>query len=348
MLQIVRFFIKTTYLCLVLRISTHIERLLSTNDCVIIPEFGGFVFHSSSAVYESDIHKFCPPHKEIVFNPTLIHQDGLLPESYIQMYGMTFNKAQIALKKDVEELYYKIEQEGAVYFEKIGLLRKSDDGKIVFEPDPDSVLLGLKPYGLFPFHLPPIAQTEQKESHAVEKMTRAQTTVYLPVNRALIRAIGVSVAAACFILFVSIPIHEVDRASYSASFIPAEMAAKSEYLPTDTLQVTGLEVDTTNEKAVSEEITRSFVTETMPVAQTEAQNPRIYYAIIGSFVTEKQANQYMQDIKMPELTDMGILINEGRVRVYAGKFDDRKEAENYIKFIKENEKLKDTWLFVGR
>jgi len=197
------------YLCLVLRISTHIEQLLSTNDCVIIPEFGGFVLHSSPAAYESDKHRFSPPHKEIVFNPTLIHQDGLLPESYIRMYNMTFSQAQSALEKDIKALYNQIDKEGDIYLDKIGSLKKDDTGKLVFEPDTDSSFLGLKPFGLFPFHLPPVAQHTRKEKQEVaetQETKKSQRVVYMPVNRALIRAIGVSVAAACLILFVSIPL----------------------------------------------------------------------------------------------------------------------------------------------
>jgi len=51
---------------------------------------------------------------------------------------------------------------------------------------------------------------------------------------------------------------------------------------------------------------------------------------------------------MPELTNMGIVTNDGRFRVYAAKFDNRKEAQNYILRLRANEKLKDTWLFVGQ
>jgi len=88
--------------------------------------------------------------------------------------------------------------------------------------------------------------------------------------------------------------------------------------------------------------------EVSSTVQTETQNQKTFYAIIGSFVTEKQANQYIQSIQIPELTNMGTVINDGRVRVYAEKFFDRKEAETYINLLRANVKLKDTWLYVGR
>ena len=344
------------YLCLVLRISTHIERLLLTNDCVIIPEFGGFVLHSGPAIYESGQHRFSPPHKEIVFNPALIHQDGLLPESYIQMYDMTFKQAQIALKNDIAALYNVINEEGAVHFEKIGSLKKGDDGQLFFEPDRNSSLLGLKPYGLYPFHLPPVTQYVRKEKpDNIEKQIKPKPrrVVSMPVSRALIRAVGVSVAAACLILFVSMPLQEVDRRSFTASMIPCEIASYNIYMSdiqADTISMPTVEVEITKETAIANKTTQLVVAETQPatVITEPMQNQKIYYAIIGSFVTEKQANQYMQDIKMPELTNKGIVINDGRVRVFADKFDNRKEAESYIQHLRANAKLKDTWLYVGQ
>ena len=342
------------YLCFVLRIFTHIERLLLAHDCVIIPEFGGFVLHSNYAIYNSDNHKFSPPYKEIVFNPALTHQDGLLTESYIQMYDMTFSQAQSALKKDVAAFKNQMDKEGEIYLDKIGSLKKDDTGKLFFEPDIHSSFLGLKPFGLYPFHLPPVAQYTRKEKQEVAETKdkpKSERVVYMPVNRALIRAIGVSVAAACLILFVSIPLKEVDRASYSASIFSCEPASKNVYIPDiqdDTVQSSELKVAVTPETVVSNRIAQPVVTETQPeTVQTEVvQNQKIYYAIIGSFVTENQANRFIQEIKIPELTTMGIVINDGRVRVYAGKFDNRKEAESYIQRLRTNEKLKDTWLYI--
>ena len=337
------------YLCLMQRISIHIERLLLANDCVIIPEVGGFVLHPYPAVYESAEHKFCPPYKGIVFNPTLNHQDKLLPESYIQTYGLTLKKAEIALKKDIEELSKKIDKEGKVYVEKIGFLRKDDAGKLFFEPDRDSSLLGLKPYGLYPFHLPPVVRDERKEMPATVKSKKTKTKLYLPVNRVFMRVIGASVAVIGLFLFVSMPVNDVGRSTCIASFVPSEIVSKSVNLPiipADTMQESGIEAGVI-ETSVAKEIIRPVVAVKQPAAQTEASTHKIYYAIIGSFVTEHRANQYLSEINIPELTNPGIVINDGRVRVYAEKFDRKEDAVNYIQLLKKNEKLKDTWLYVG-
>ena len=54
-----------------LRIITHIERLLLTHDCVILPKFGGFVLQTLPATYQEEEHLFRPMRKEVMFNVTL-------------------------------------------------------------------------------------------------------------------------------------------------------------------------------------------------------------------------------------------------------------------------------------
>ena len=337
------------------RIFSHIERLLLTNDCVIIPEFGGFVIHPYPAVYKSEEHKFCPPGKDIVFNPTLNHYDRLLPESYIQVYGMTFEEAQRSLKKDIEELYLLIEKDGAVYFDKTGVLRKGGDGKLFFEPERNSSFAGLKPYGLYSFHLPPLVRIKQKEQtetgRIIQLQPKPRQVDSLPVHRGWIRVIGVSVAAVGLFLIISTPVKNVYHPSYSASMISPEMILHSGSTPNldieeDTTQILDLEIETPPQPTVSEEITQPVVAPPQPEAKADAATQKTYYAIIASFASEKHAYQFMQEINMPELTNMGIVTNEGRVRVYADKFNTKDEAQSYIQRLKENKKLVNTWLYL--
>jgi hypothetical protein len=331
-----------------LRIFTHIERLLLTNDCVIIPEFGGFVLHPCPAVYQPEKHRFCPPGKGIVFNPTLKHYDRLIPESYIQMYGMTFEEAHISLRKDIGELHHILDKEGAVYFEKIGFLRKDDVGKMFFEVERNSSFVGLKPYGLYPFHLPPVAvnvipQIKIETTQTIKNETQPKRMVYFPVNKPLLRVIGVSAAAVALFLLVSTPINDVGRSSYSASLIPSEIILKGEIEEIEEIGEIG-EAEIYESKSQPTSSATDEMTPTQKIIEATSQTT--YYAIIGSFTSEKQANQFMQQVNMPELTTMGIVTNDGRVRVYAEKFDKREDAQNYILRLRANVRLKDTWLFV--
>ena len=337
-----------SYLCDMQRIFTHIERLLLTNDCVIIPEFGGFVLHPCPATYQPKEHRFCPPGKNLVFNPTLKHYDKLIPESYIQKYGMTFEEAHLSLRKDIEELYQILDKEGSVYFEKTGFLRKDDTGKLFFEVERNPSFVGLKPYGLHPFYLSPVVN----ETPAIIKLeTKQKHTDSAPINQAFLRIAGVSAAAVALFLLISTPVNDGGNSSYSASLIPSEIIPRNicvSGIHNDTIQESVVEVEMVKHTAASEEIPiPEVVQEPQPTTKAvEAIPQRTYYAIIGSFTSERQANQFIQQINMPELSNMGIVKYEEKVRVYADKFDNRNDAQNYILRLRANIKLKDTWLFV--
>ena len=111
-----------------LRIVGHIESLLLRNDCVIIPRFGGFVLREVPASFEETGAKFCPPHKEISFNTNLRHTDGLLAESYMQVYDVDYGNASEMLERDVEALEKCLREEKCLDCGKIGSFRLGDEG----------------------------------------------------------------------------------------------------------------------------------------------------------------------------------------------------------------------------
>ena len=76
-----------TIFVLMKELAQHIEALLLENDCVIIPDFGGFIAHYSPAKIDSDTGQFLPPCRTIGFNAQLILNDGLLTQSYMSVHG---------------------------------------------------------------------------------------------------------------------------------------------------------------------------------------------------------------------------------------------------------------------
>ena len=71
----------------------HIEILLLSKDCVIVPNFGGFVAHHVDAHYEENDCLFFPPLRTIGFNPQLKLNDSLLVQSYVDAYEMSYPDA---------------------------------------------------------------------------------------------------------------------------------------------------------------------------------------------------------------------------------------------------------------
>ncbi|MBL7972118.1 MAG: SPOR domain-containing protein, partial [Prolixibacteraceae bacterium] len=75
-----------------MEINHYIKELLLLNDCVIIPEFGGFVANYKPATNENN--RFFPPTKEIAFNNKLISNDGLLINHISQTEGISYFSAR--------------------------------------------------------------------------------------------------------------------------------------------------------------------------------------------------------------------------------------------------------------
>ena len=73
-----------------IEIDRHIEILLLSNDCVIVPGLGGFMTHHIQARYDADDQMFLPPLRTLGFNPQLTMNDSLLVQSYIEAYDISY------------------------------------------------------------------------------------------------------------------------------------------------------------------------------------------------------------------------------------------------------------------
>ena len=56
----------------------YISELLYIEDCIIIPDFGGFIVNDKSATINEKSGEIAPPSKTILFNSQLVNNDGLL------------------------------------------------------------------------------------------------------------------------------------------------------------------------------------------------------------------------------------------------------------------------------
>ena len=97
-----------------IELSRHIEILLLENDCVVVPELGGFIAYHQPAHYEEDEGVFLPPTRMVGFNPQLTMNDGLMVQAYMQTYHTDFPDASRKLSKKVEELKETLYNEGMV------------------------------------------------------------------------------------------------------------------------------------------------------------------------------------------------------------------------------------------
>ena len=117
-----------------MEINRHIEILLLSHDCVIVPGLGGFMAHHQNARYDESDHMFVPPLRTLGFNAQLSMSDPLLAQSYADAYDISYPEAVGRVESDVQHIKQELERNGSYEFTDIGTLRLTESGTYDFEP----------------------------------------------------------------------------------------------------------------------------------------------------------------------------------------------------------------------
>ena len=139
-----------------MELERHIEVLLLSNDCVIVPGLGGFMTHHVCARYDEREKIFLPPLRTLGFNSQLTMSDTLLTQSYADTYNISMSEALERISQDVRRLKYHIEKNGSYNLNGIGRLSLNAEGNYEFEPCEAGVLTpwlyGLDAYEFYRLH----------------------------------------------------------------------------------------------------------------------------------------------------------------------------------------------------
>lgn len=327
------------------RIIAHIEHLLLTHDCVIVPQLGGFVLQSVPASYSAEEHIFRPMRKDLLFNSTLKHQDGLLVESYMKKYAVAYPKAIEMVNQDVDVLLQRLHETGQVDLGAVGTLQIGSEGQLIFAAAEENPL-SIGAYGLPAFYLTPLSllKREQDDLFIPAKADQAnkKDAIYIRINKSIFRTTAAVAAVIAFVLLISTPIKDVNPATYTASFIPSEVTISK---PAENLNPVLVE-ETVSATSVST-VPEPPLPEPAPVPAVQ-KTGKTYYIVIGSFPNEALSKKFISQIDMAQFPDVGYVAKGNKVRVYSTKFDNREEAESYLSVLRQTDKHKDAWLFISR
>ena len=148
-----------------MKLTSYISDLLYRYECVIIPNFGGFVTNTKSAHIGANGKTFYPPTKSLTFNNHLKNNDGLLANYIASVDKMPFKTAMNFIQFEVQEWVEKLQNEDLI-LDNVGTLSLEGDN-IIFEPQKDINYL-TQSFGLSSFISPEI----KRETYAkqVEKL----------------------------------------------------------------------------------------------------------------------------------------------------------------------------------
>lgn len=103
-------------------ITKHIFDLLFEHDCVILPDFGGFVANYAPAKYDASKNRISPPKKHILFNKNLVNNDGLLVHKVSSFERIPYDKALRLVTAFSQKLNNKIVAEKRIELKGVGIL----------------------------------------------------------------------------------------------------------------------------------------------------------------------------------------------------------------------------------
>ena len=141
-------------------IEDYIKDLLYRYDCVIIPNFGGFVTNRVSAKIHKDSNTFYPPTKQVGFNVNLIHNDGLLANYIASSENISFDQATSKIKVTVSE-WNKLIKTTSLPIKNIGSFSMNEKNQLIFSPSNKTNYLKSS-FGLTPTASPVIVRSDQK------------------------------------------------------------------------------------------------------------------------------------------------------------------------------------------
>ena len=304
-------------------VAEQISNLLFTHECVIVPNLGALVSTPVSATIDSDKNLFLPPTKEIGFNRSLSHNDGLLISTLAQKNDISYGKAKVMVEEFVAGIMTNINGGQKAQIEKVGSLKKDALGNLQFVAD-DSMTYSADAFGLSSFHFTPVVSAPKPvvENARVRRLLQPLGLKQIAASVAII--IGLFATSPS----VKNPIHHNN--AMTASLLPINSNAEED-------------VKDETYVASEEELVQETKEEVLPV------EPDIYFLIAGSFKTESQAQKFLTNvIALGENQAFVLESPNQRYRVAINGYKTKNEAITDLNSYRNKEDFKTVWVLTQR
>ena len=344
-----------------IELERHIEILLLSNDCVIVPDFGGFMTHHVDACYDEKENIFFPPQRTLGFNQQLTLNDSLLVQSYIEAYDISYPEALRRIEDEVWELKQHLEHKAEYEFNDLGTIRLNDEGKYEFTPCEAGILTpGL--YGLNSFEMErlltgfaptinvetkPIIIEAEKETEELVKTEIHQkfsSNIFLDnedeepytIRPGVVRnLLAACIAALAFLLFPANIVNE-DSRSILISKIDTGMLTRI------------ISFEATQRPPIIEKIAvkENIAKNNTFTSQDSIEPTRVpfYTIVLCSQVSLKNATNYKNTLHKSGYTEAEVLQKGKSTKVIYGKYETENQAYNILNKLRNHPEFKDCWV----
>lgn len=309
------------------RVAKHISRLLYSHDCVIIPGLGGFVANSKAAELDVDKNIFLPPSKEIGFNRSLTHNDGLLITTLAQREKMSYHEAKSEVEQFAKRILKMTAQGETFVVDTVGELKQDTLGHLQFIANKSESFLS-DAFGLTSFHFSPAVPI-----HRAAAPNKHVRRLLRPLSQ---KQIAATIALFFGLFIVSTEVQDPTankqfNSASSISFLSHEFdtAAKEAALP---VNIPTLETGMTEKEEI-----------TAPVEKN------IYFLIAGSFKRQDQAESFLTQMESLGEKDAFVLESKSHsFRVAINGYSDKTTAISALNTYRKKPKFNTVWILTQR
>ena len=371
----------------VIELGRHIEILLLSNDCVTVPDLGGFMAHHIEAHYDDEERVFLPPQRTLGFNPQLKLNDSLLAQSYIEAYDISYPEALRRIEEEVSELKQSLSNEGYYELNGLGTLKVNEYEKLEFEPC-EAGILTPELYGLSSFEIPTLADRKRVSEAAVAtipvftEMAKANEPIdeeedlnstdveeteeeehAITIKMSWVRN-TVAIAAALLAFFLMTPNvgnnnqNGISMSQMNLPIISKDAGLKNvEKLNSQEVK----EMQMKHEELTAQETAAEPKVEEPKAEESQAEEPKTeeskveevkpqttYYIVLASQVSQHNAELFVKKLQDKGFNDARVYLYNNTRRVICGQFSTEAEAYRELQKVHRNQELADAWVYKVR
>lgn len=294
----------------------HIEYLMLSNDCVVVPGFGAFIAQYTSSNNCAQNSTFTSPKRSISFNASINHNDGLLANSIAKKASIPYAEALKQIEKSTTICRQALSDGSEVPFGRLGFFISNAEGHIEFIPFHHE-LANDDFFGLQSFSFPTLAE---RNAQVATEETVSETYSKPEINigrRNWFSHKAVQIAASivmlvCLTFALSTPII-VDKPTHQLATlnVPTPTMPKHKVVKTEEISLQK-QVEAASEKK-------------------EANSNGRYAIIICSLKKQSQVAQYFQENK--DINPANVIKKNGYYMIYFNRGD------NYQELVKEAKQM---------
>ncbi|SMO57318.1 Sporulation related domain-containing protein [Saccharicrinis carchari] len=311
-----------------LDLGKNINDLLYSYDCVIVPGLGGFVANHKNATVNEKTGVFSPPRREIGFNKSLAHNDGLLISHMASSQRISFEDCNKRLAKHVSILKYQLSKGECIDIGNAGELKNDALGNTIFIPKHEESFCR-DSFGLSTYQFKTLDQVKaQNES--------SRRWVWRTLQTKNARQIAASVTLILGMLMVT---PEFGNQTQQSTF--TDLFPKTEYT------IAHPKVDATVIKEAVEDLNKtvqSHNSETEEVLPISAELKNNYFIIGASFKEEHQAQKFLNKLARRGIEGAEIIAANNRYRVSLEGFSDKEMAIKALENHRKTNGFNSAWL----